>query len=170
MMTDLTRAETMMTLLILATAAISVVSDLRHRRVYNVVTMPAMAAGLALNALLDGPTGLLWALAGLLLAAALFLIPVALGGMGAGDLKLVAALGALGGPGYAFWCVAFTCIGGGVFAFVVLVARRRFFEVAGGMALAAYTRQPIQADSGIRLPYALPIAVGAVAALLLRSV
>jgi prepilin peptidase CpaA len=168
-MNDVTDTGTTITLLILAAASVSVVSDLRERRVYNVVTMPAMAAGLVLNALRDGPSGLLWAMAGLLLAAALFLIPVALGGMGAGDLKLVAALGALGGPGYAFWCVAFACLAGGVFAFAVLVARRRFFEVAGGMALAAYTRQPLQADSGIRLPYALPIAVGAVAALLLRS-
>jgi prepilin peptidase CpaA len=168
-MHDLTNAQTVATLLILAIAAISVVTDLRHRRVYNVVTTPAMVAGLALNTLRDGPMGLLWAAAGLLLAGTLFLLPVALGGMGAGDLKLVAAFGALGGLGYAFWCVAFACIAGGVFGFAVLVARRRFFEVAGGMALAAYTRQPLQADSGIRLPYALPIAVGAVAALLLRS-
>jgi prepilin peptidase CpaA len=157
-----------LTALILLTAALAVVTDLRRRRISNMLTYPAMAIGFAVNVSLSGRHGLLTASSGLVLGSALFIVPVALGGMGAGDLKLAAALGALGGPGFALWCVIFASIVGGVFAVLTLIAKRQFVTVAGGMALAWYTRQPIRADSGLRIPFALPIALGAVTALTVR--
>jgi len=88
-------------------------------------------------------------------------------GRGAGDLKLLAALGALGGPMFVFWCALYTGAFGAIFAVVVLLVRRRFTLVAGGMALDLVTGQVPTATSNIRLPYAIPIALGAVAALVL---
>ncbi len=128
-----------------------------------------MTVGLALNAWWGGFTGLLLAVAGLLLGAALFFIPVAAGGRGAGDLKLLAALGALGGPIFVFWCALFTSMIGGVLGVAVLLLKRRFLEVAGGMAVDVYTGQAPRMTSNIRLPYAVPIALGAVTALIFHA-
>ncbi len=160
--------DDLLPILILVVAAIAVVTDLRRRRVYNTLTMPAMAVGLVANTLWDGPRGLLWAAAGLLLGGALFFVPVAMGGMGAGDLKLLAALGAIGGPAFVFWCAIYTSIVGGFIAVATLVAKRRFTPVVAGMALDLSAHQLPRATSNIRLPYAVPIALGAVAALVLR--
>jgi prepilin peptidase CpaA len=154
---------------ILVVVAIAVVTDLRQRKIFNVLTFPAMALGLVLNTVSDGPAGILLSLTGLLLGAVLFLIPVAAGGRGAGDLKLLAAVGALGGPVFILWCALFTSLIGGVFAIAVLLAKRRFISVAGGMALSLYTQQGPRMTSNIRLPYAVPIALGAVAALVYAS-
>ena len=153
--------------LILSVVAVAALTDLRRRKIYNLLTFPTMALGLVVNTWLGGPTGLLVSVTGLLLGAALFLLPVAAGGRGAGDLKLLAAVGALGGPAFAFWCALFTSMAGGVLALLVLLARRRFLAVAGGMVLDLYTQQSPRMDSNIRLPYAVSIAAGAVAALFL---
>ena len=161
--------DTLLQVSILVVVAIAVVTDLRRRRIYNLLTFPAMALGLVLNTSMDGGKGLLLSAAGLLLGAALFFIPVAAGGRGAGDLKLLAAIGALGGPVFVFWCAIFTSIIGGVFAIVVLLAKRRFISVTGGMAVDLYTGQAPRMTSNIRLPYAIPIALGAVAALIFGS-
>ncbi len=154
--------------LILIVVAIAVVTDVRRRRIYNALTFPTMAVGLVLNTALDGASGLLAALAGLVLGFVLFIIPVAVMGRGAGDLKLLAAVGALGGPVFVVWCALFTSVAGGVFALGVLLAKRQLLPVVGGMVLELYSGQLPGAYSNIRLPYAIPIAVGAVAALALR--
>jgi prepilin peptidase CpaA len=164
-----TTIDPILQVLILVVVAIAVVTDLRRRKIYNVLTFPAMALGLVINTYMDGGKGLLLSAAGLLLGAVLFFIPVAAGGRGAGDLKLLAAIGALGGPVFVFWCAIFTSIIGGVFAIVVLVAKRRFISVTGGMAVDLYTGQAPRMTSNIRLPYAIPIALGAVAALVFGS-
>ncbi len=164
-----TTDATLVQALILVTAAIALTTDLRRRRIYNALTFPVMAVGLAVNTLTDGPGGLLWAVAGLLLGGALFFVPVAMGGRGAGDLKLLAALGALGGPQFVFWCALYTSIAGGVLAVVVLLVSRRLFAVVGGMVFqAAYGQQMPHATSNLRIPYAVPIAVGAVVTLAVR--
>lgn len=153
--------------LVLAVVAVAVVTDLRRRRIYNALTMPAMLVGLAINAAIGGPGGLVRALAGLALGGVLFFIPFAFGGMGAGDLKLLAALGALGGPGFVVWCALYAGIAGGVFALFTLVAKRRLTQVVGGMALDLFTGQVPQPTSHVKIPFAVPIAFGAIAALVL---
>src|SRR5687767_9537851 len=101
---------------ILVAVAIAVVTDVRRRRIYNALTFPTMAVGLVLNTVLDGPTGFLAALTGLVLGFALFFVPVVAMGRGAGDLKLLAAVGALGGPLFVVWCALFTSVAGAIFA------------------------------------------------------
>lgn len=154
--------------LILLSAGIAIATDLRRRRIYNSLTLPIMLVGLTLGAATNGFSGLLNALLGLLLGAALFLIPVAFLGRGAGDLKLLAALGAIGGPGFVVWCALFTGAAGAVFAIAVLISKRRLVSVVGGMALDVVSGGMPVAASNIRLPYAVPIAAGAIAALALR--
>lgn len=69
--------------------------DLRSRRVPNRLTLPAMLAGLCLHGAAGGPAGLWFSLAGLLTGFGLLILFHVFGGMGAGDVKLLAAAGAL---------------------------------------------------------------------------
>src|SRR5687767_2369794 len=128
-------------LLIVASVVLAVVTDVRRRKIYNILTFPAMALGFLVNGVLDGASGILFAGAGLFLGAALFALPVAFLGRGAGDLKLLAAVGALGGPTFVLWCALLTGIAGGVFAVVVLLSKRRLGVVMAGMALDAMAGQ-----------------------------
>ncbi len=162
-----TTIEELRQVLILAMLTIAVITDVQRRRIYNALTFPAMAIGLVVNAVADGPMGLLWAAGGLVIGAMLFAIPVAFCNRGAGDLKLIAAVGALGGPMFVVWSALLTGTAGAVFAIAVLLVRRRFMSVAGVMAFELATGQLPQAHSNIRLPYAIPIAIGTVAALVL---
>src|SRR5215470_1769162 len=79
-------------------ASVAAIIDLRTRRIPNWVTAAALIAGLVVHTVQDGAGGLGMALAGAALGAAI-LLPFYIGGvMGAGDVKLLAALGALLGP------------------------------------------------------------------------
>ena len=72
--------------------------DLRFRQIPNFLTAPIAALGLFLAAVDGGWSGGGWALAGLLVGAGLFVLPVALEYVGAGDLKMMAAAGTILGP------------------------------------------------------------------------
>jgi prepilin peptidase CpaA len=74
------------------------IDDLRRRAIANWINVVGLAAGLVYHTATRGWTGLGWSAAGAALGFAVFLIFYCLGGMGAGDLKLMAAFGALLGP------------------------------------------------------------------------
>ena len=154
---------------VLVTVGIAMVMDVQTRRIPNTLTLSAVALGVMVNIANDGAQGLLQSLAGLALAVAMFALPVAMRVLGAGDLKLMAAIGAIGGPVFAFWNVLLTAVVGGLLALIVLIARRQLIPVVTGMLLDAYTRQMPQATSGIRLPYAVPIAIGTLTAMAVVS-
>ena len=73
--------------------------DLRRRAIANWINVAGLAAGLAYHSLHRGWAGLGWSAAGAATGFAVFLVFYLLGGMGAGDLKLSAAFGAMLGPG-----------------------------------------------------------------------
>ena len=74
------------------------VGDWRTRRIPNFLTFGGALAGVVFQTTVMGWNGLLQALTGMLLGLALLLLPYILGGMGAGDVKALAALGAWLGP------------------------------------------------------------------------
>jgi prepilin peptidase CpaA len=110
-------------------------------------------------------------IAGLVLGCVLMLPGYTLGATGAGDVKLMAAVGALMGPALTVSAFLFTAIAGGVLALAVAVRRRRLGAtiVGSGRLLAAPTdaRKEIQAASvASRFAYGPAIAVGSVLAAL----
>ncbi len=102
------------------------VYDIRYRRIPNWLVLPAVLVGFALNAFLYGLTGLKVAGLGFGLAVLIYMPLYALRGMGAGDVKLAAALGAL--VGWQNWVILFIFSGiiGGVLALVLMLAHGRF--------------------------------------------
>src|SRR5438093_11608574 len=107
----------MMSSLIAATAvafvALCVTIDVRTRRIPNAGSGTAMLLGITLNTAHEGAAGLLDSVAGLGLTTGALLWPFALGGIGGGDVKMMAAVGALLGPRLAFLGLGLGMILGG---------------------------------------------------------
>jgi len=144
--------------------------DLRTRRIPNWLTFGGSAAALGFHLVTGGLPGAGFSLGGWVVGCALFLPFFALGGMGAGDVKLLAAMGAWIGPVGAFWAWAFAAIAGGVLAVVVALLRGYlttalrnvwgvlcYWRVAGVQPVDEMT---LGGGTGPRVAYALPIAVG----------
>jgi len=120
--------EVILLVLVLVAAAY----DIRYRRIPNWLTLPGVIAGLVLNAFVQTPApavlsfgGLLFALKGLALAFGVYFFLYAIRAMGAGDAKLMAAVGALVGWQDWFGIFIVSAIIGGVAALVLSLARGR---------------------------------------------
>jgi len=152
--------------------AVATVVDIRSRRIPNELT--ATLAGLGVGFAAAGVSGVpLWAsAAGFVLGLALMMPGHVLGATGAGDVKLMAAVGAIVGPGLVFPAFLFTCIAGGVLAVAVAISRRRFTETVAGtgrlIAAPANARTEIKgAAASRRFAYGPAIAAGCVIAVLI---
>src|SRR5262249_52908943 len=114
------------------------VIDLRTRRIPNILTATLAAVGVGLAAAGFGRVRLGASLLGCPLGVAFMMPGHIFGATGAGDVKLLAAAGALLGPTDTIYAFLYTAIAGGVLALVVAVARRRLTQtLASATALAA---------------------------------
>jgi prepilin peptidase CpaA len=159
-------------------AAVGCAIDLRTRRIPNVLTFGAAGGALVFALATRGLSGGIESLVGFLVGAALMLVPFALGGMGAGDVKLLGALGAWLGPADAIWLFLYTGISGGVIALVVAVftgylgqACRnilRLLEYWRAVGLRPMVELTLHSGRGPRLAYGAAIFAGTVATIWLR--
>jgi prepilin peptidase CpaA len=151
-------------------ACIASVYDFRYRRIPNLLTGPAILIGLLLHLFLGGPTQFgLAALAGLI-AGMIFLIFHIAGGMGAGDVKLMAAVGCMVGMSAVKELLISTVIIGAVFAAALALYRGRLRHTLanvgtlvihhGSEGLRSHPELNLANPNTLRLPYALPIAAG----------
>jgi prepilin peptidase CpaA len=106
--------------------AVSAVQDIRFQKIPNLVTYPTMGVALVYHSLLNGLDGFFFGLAGLGIGMAFFMIPYLMGGMGAGDVKLMGAVGAILGPRGVLIATVFTVMAGGIYALVVLIKNREY--------------------------------------------
>ena len=151
---------------------VATVVDLRTRRIPNPLTATMAVTGLGLAA--AGLSGIsVWAALGGLVLGLGFMLPGHwLGATGAGDVKLMAAAGALLGPALVVSAFLFTAIAGGALALVIAVQRRRLLATIGGtgrlVAGSAEGRELLRASpAASRFAYGPAIAVGTIAAALL---
>jgi len=152
---------------------IAVFADLRTGRVPNALTFPAMAAGLALHAGSAGMSGLFFSFKGIAAGIAVLLAPYIFLGMGAGDVKLMGAVGALIGAGEVLVAFLFAAVIGGIYGLVLLVLRGGLGEVLKKYLFALkhflITKDFVCMEGGesgsIRIYYAPAIAAGTLLAL-----
>ncbi|MDQ3811915.1 MAG: prepilin peptidase, partial [Chloroflexota bacterium] len=149
-------------IVLVAVVALATVSDLRRRRIPNLVTLPAVALGFVLNGLFFGMDGARESAQGAGLGLAMLFGLFALRWMGAGDVKLMAAIGALKGPEFVFFACLWSAVFGGAIALVGLLRARRF-----GLAMAHLYYSGFSTNTGgsfmtvaWRMPYAPAIALG----------
>lgn len=115
--------------------AVSFYSDLKHRHIYNALIGPVVLLALLIQLAQGGLAGFQSWLGGLLLGGALLLPPYLMGGMGAGDVKLLAAVGALQGPSFVLAAFIISALIGGLLSLYVLM--RKGTTVPYGVAIAA---------------------------------
>lgn len=161
-----------------AVVTVAVAWDLVTRRVPNVLTFGAALGALAIHGYMGGLSGLGFSLAGWLVGVAFFLPFFALGGMGAGDVKLLGAVGAWLGPVAAIWVALFAGIAGGVMGLVVAAFYGYLTKMFANLwCLVMYWRiegsRPVPEltlanHTGPRLAYAVPVLAGLVLTLWLR--
>ncbi|HHY40267.1 MAG TPA: prepilin peptidase [Syntrophaceticus sp.] len=156
---------------------ICLITDLRERKIYNKVVFPAVAAGIVLNTAQLGLPGLRTSIAGFITGILLFLVPFALGGLGAGDVKLLGSVGALKGPLFAVYAALAAALIGGVLALLVLLWQRKLLSTLKRLGMAIFILFRGGGSSGAQLllertpyssliPYGLPIFLGTIAAYL----
>ena len=155
---------------VLVVALVATVTDVRTRRIPNWLTFGAALAALAYSAYEGGFAEAGTSAAGWLAGAALFFPFFALGGMGAGDVKLLAALGAWLGPWQTLWLAVFAGIAGGVLGVAVAVTQGYFQTAVTNLwvMLMHWRTQGLEPVPGVtlkdgkspRLAYAIPITIG----------
>jgi prepilin peptidase CpaA len=151
---------------------IATLVDVRTRRIPNELTAAMTGIGIGLAA--TGVSGLsVWAsLLGFVVGLALMMPGHLLGATGAGDVKLMAAVGAIVGPAMVVSAFLFTAIAGGGLAVAVAMKRRRLaatFEGAGRLIAgpADAKREIRSAPASSRFAYGPAIAAGSILAVLL---
>ena len=105
---------------VVVASAVAAMTDVWRFKVYNLLTFPVLFAGLVYHSTSGGWGGLALSLAGMAFGFAVFAIPYLMGGMGAGDVKFVAALGAWLGITPLTVIVFFGCLATGVYALVLV--------------------------------------------------
>ncbi len=98
--------------------------DLKTRRIPNYLTFGSALAGLLVQAWLHGWAGLAAGGEGLALGLGLLIVPYLLGGMGAGDVKALAALGAWLGPSQTLFLFIYMGLAGGLLALGAIIFRK----------------------------------------------
>jgi prepilin peptidase CpaA len=145
--------------------------DILYRRIPNWLTLAGTVAGLTINLLVGGLPGVRESLLGLLLGFTFYFLLYLLRGMGAGDVKLMAAVGAIAGP--AAWLRIFilTAFLAGFFGFLLASSKGRLKETLSNFAFMlhqlAFFRAPHlqRPDLDVRNPERLRMPHGAAAGL-----
>jgi prepilin peptidase CpaA len=161
--------------LVTAVLVEAAVIDGKKLRVPNWLTFHFLLGGLAYSAWSGGGTGLLWSLGGAAVGLALLLPLYSIGGMGAGDVKLLAGVGAWFGPELTLGAFIWSALVGGLMALAMIAWTGEYvrhwvrFQAIGQEILAV--RNPVKLSesaaarkpSMLLLPYGIPIAVGSIA-------
>ena len=161
--------------LVSAVLVLAAIVDGVRLRVPNWVTYPLIAAGWLYSGVAFGWAGLGWSLGGTAVGLALLLPAYAVGGMGAGDVKLLAGVGAWIHATHTFHAFCVSAIVGAVLA-VAMVAWQgawgkhiaqfqsivmEFLTIRNPEQLAAIAAQ--RKSSMLLLPYGIPITIGTIA-------
>lgn len=156
------------------------ITDLCTRTVPNILTVPLAISGLVVAAWQGRLGGWDGSLVGLLLGLGLFLLPFSMGWIGGGDVKLLAALGALVGSKGLLWIALYSTLAGGIMALALVIFRQmqsgEFFKqlklcmisgwlwLCGARGRRAGVPTPVLPNTANalreRYPYALAMAAG----------
>lgn len=148
---------------------ICALTDLRNQKIPNAITLPAAILALAYHISVSGLAGFYWSAGGWSLGLALLIIPYTLKAMGAGDVKLLAAIGALVGPIAVTKVFLYAALVGGAYALLHRTISQDRFGFSGELfqiikhfilyrKLLAIKRKPEK--KGSPLCYGLAIAAG----------
>ena len=153
-------------------AALAAFWDLRTRRIPNWLVLAGLVAGFGLNGVLYGLDGLALAGIGMLVGFCVYLVFFLLHAMGAGDVKLMAAVGSLVGWRWWFHIFFVAVIVGAVAGVILALSKGRLRSTLGNVGYIvseiAHFRPPhlrredldVKSEKALRLPHGAAIAAG----------
>jgi prepilin peptidase CpaA len=154
----------------LSVAAVGAVQDIRSGRIPNWLTYGGLLAALAAQFLMRGWPGLQGGLIGALAGGGIFYLLFLVGGMGGGDVKLMAAVGAWAGAAQTVVVLIAAAIAGGILAVGLMVFHRQVrvtllntAELIRHHLTSGFQPHPvlnIREPGARRVPYGLAIAIG----------
>jgi prepilin peptidase CpaA len=154
----------------LVIATVGAVKDVRGKRIPNWLTYSGLLAALVVRAGLGGWAELKNGLAGMAFAGGIFLLLFLLGGMGGGDVKLMAAVGAWVGFAQAGVLLIISALAGGLLAAGYVLVHKRIWESLRNVVellrhhltegLTPHPTLNVRQAGTLRLPYGLAIAIG----------
>ena len=152
--------------------------DVRYRRIPNRQVLIILLGGIALNVFFGAWHGLFASLLGIVIAFALMFTLHLLGTMGAGDVKLFAAIGAVLGSSLVVPTFLIVAVTGGILAICKMIYKRRVASTMlrvvqffiGLLPGQTVPRVSVPADPTYTLPYAVPICLGSVVSFFLFRV
>jgi prepilin peptidase CpaA len=167
---------------VIAGTAISAVTDFWRFKVYNVLTIPLLFSGLIYHGLMSGGPGFSVSLLGAIFGFGILIIPYVMGGMGAGDVKLMSAVGAWLGLLLTFRVFIASSIAAGIYALVLITMSRKLLETWVNMQIlwhrvtvfGRYLGADDRVESAVNqddrrkrvIPFAAMVAVGIIATLM----
>ncbi|WP_028629764.1 A24 family peptidase [Metapseudomonas resinovorans] len=159
--------QILLAVVLLGLLGVAVACDLRRHRIPNLLVLLGMALGLAGQSYADGLTGLGNGALGLAIGFAVFLPLYALGGMAAGDVKLMAMVGAFLTP-YASLSAALSClVVGGICGLLIVLARGQLLQTLARYGLMirarAYIAPAVDEVASQTFPYSVAILLGTLA-------
>jgi prepilin peptidase CpaA len=114
--------------LLISILLICVITDIKHRRIYNNVIFPGLFLSFSVHFILGSWEGLQASFIGFTVGLGILLIPYFMGGMGAGDVKLLALVGALKGSIFVLYTAFYMALIGGVIALGILLFRKNIIK------------------------------------------
>jgi prepilin peptidase CpaA len=153
---------------------ICVVTDLRERKIYNKILLPVIIIAIFYHLFTSGISGLVASILGCLVGLFILLIPYLMGGMGAGDVKLLAVIGAIKGTSFVLMTSLNMAIVGAVIGLCILLFRKGFIaRIKNVLYLLMFKGQFGEGSllfdkEGLKTtyPYGVAIAMGAIGAML----
>jgi prepilin peptidase CpaA len=159
--------------------ALCAASDVRSNKIPNIVTIPFAIAAVAFHTFSNGLDGFLFSTAGMATGIVLLGILYIMGGMGAGDVKLMGAVGSFLGAKATLGAFLFIALAGGIYSLVLILIHHDVFkgffsEKLLALSSMAMLRQyvPIQTESSgqkPRLKYGVAIAFGTITYLVTKA-
>lgn len=137
-------------LVLLIVLSICLVTDLKARKIYNNVIFPSLILSFLLNFIFNGWSGIEASFVGFLTGLGILLIPYLLGGMGAGDVKLLALIGALKGATFVVTTAIYMALIGGFLALCIFLFRKGVMKRVKSISYSLYGYK-----YGLKIPLAL---------------
>jgi prepilin peptidase CpaA len=168
----LSPTATIFELFLVPLAVLIIYHDVRYRRIPNAFVLATLISGLTLNFALAGLSGALQSAGGCVLAFILMFILHVFGAMGAGDVKLFAAVGSVIGAHLVFPTFLVVVLTGGLLALVSILrsgvfgtTMHRVLQILVGLLPGwQMPRFSVPADRRLTIPYGVAITVGAIIA------
>lgn len=157
---------------VMVCVGVAAAADVQRGRIPNWLTYSAIAAGLGLRAVMGGWRSCLDGLSAGLIGGGIFFVFFLVRGMGAGDVKLMTAVGVWSGLGQLPAVMIATALAGGILALGFMIIHKRssttlhnvgaLFRFHALSGLAPHPEINLQNPRALRVPYALAIAAGTI--------